>query len=94
MDIAAAADAIMRRRVLEDIYARMTPEERMFFAGTAERRQDKEEILQAVGRNREHLEKLAAHAEKDRWYTAFGSDVAANVLTTAGFWLLQKAFRK
>lgn len=44
--------------------------------------------------NQRHLERLVEHAERDRWYVAFGSDVAANVLTTAGFWLLQKLLTK
>lgn len=44
--------------------------------------------------NQQQLERLVKHAEKDRWYVAFGSDVAANVLTTAGFWLLQKLLAK
>ena len=44
--------------------------------------------------NQRHLERLVEHAERDRWYVAFGSDVAANVLTTAGFWLLQKLLAK
>lgn len=44
--------------------------------------------------NQQHLERLVRHAERDRWYVAFGSDVAANILTTAGFWLLQKLLAK
>lgn len=44
--------------------------------------------------NQRHLERLVEHAERDRWYVAFGSDVAANVLTAAGFWLLQKLLAK
>lgn len=44
--------------------------------------------------NQRHLERLVQHAERDRWYISFGSDVAANVLTTAGFWLLQKLLAK
>ena len=40
--------------------------------------------------NQSHLEHLVRHANRDRWYISFGSDVAANVLTTAGFWFLQK----
>jgi hypothetical protein len=44
--------------------------------------------------NQRHLERLVEHTERDRWYVAFGSDVAANVLTTAGFWLLKKILAK
>ena len=40
--------------------------------------------------NQRHLEQLVRHAGRDRWYVAFGSDVAANILTNAGFWLLQR----
>ena len=40
--------------------------------------------------NQQHLERLVEHANRDRWHVAFGSDVAANVLTTSAFWLLQK----
>ena len=40
--------------------------------------------------NQQHLERLVEHTNRDRWYVAFGSDVAANVLTTSAFWLLQK----
>ena len=44
--------------------------------------------------NQQHLERLVQHANRDRWYVAFGSAVAANVLTTSAFWLLQKLLAK
>ena len=44
--------------------------------------------------NQQHLQRIVNHINRDKWYVAFGSDVAANVLTTAGFWLLQKLFKK
>ena len=40
--------------------------------------------------NQRHLEQLIEQSSRNRWYVAFGSDVAANVLTTSAFWLLQK----
>ena len=54
------------------------------------------DICEQQGRHvtQQQLERLVKHAEKDRWYVAFGSDVAANELTTAGFWLLQKLLAK
>ena len=94
MDYAAAAQALMRRKLLEDMYERMTPEEKQLFVQMTMQNKTSGEILQAINRNRQHLERLVEHAEKDRWYTAFGSDVAANVLTTSAFWLLGKLFQK
>ena len=107
MDYAAAADALMRRKLLEEIYDKMTDEEKRIFAMMTMQNKSNDEILQAIqqrstsgrllptGRkNQQHLQHLVEHADRDQWYKAFGSDVAANVLTTSTFWLLSKLFAK
>ena len=94
MDYAAAADALMRRKMLEEIYGRMTDEEKRLFVMMTMQNRSNDEILQAIQQNQQHLEHLVEHADRDRWYTAFGSDVAANVLTTSAFWLLGKLVAK
>lgn len=91
MDYAAAADALMRRKLLEQMYDRMTDEEKRLFVMMTMQNRNNDEILQAI---QQHLEHLVEHADRDRWYTAFGSDVAANVLTTSAFWLLGKLVAK
>ena len=92
MGYRAAAEAVLRRRLLEEMYDRMTDEEKRLFAQMTMQQRSNAEILQAIGENRRHLERIAEHQQKERWYTAFGSDVAANVLTTSAFWLLGKLF--
>ena len=94
MDYAAAADALMRRKLLEEMYDRMTDEEKRLFAMLTMQDRSANEILRAIQQNQQHLQQLVEHADRDRWYTAFGSDVAANVLTTSAFWLLGKLFAK
>ncbi len=94
MGYAAAADALMRRKLLEEMYDRMTDEEKRLFAMMTMQNKSNDEILQAIRQNQQHLEHLVEKADRDRWYTAFGSDVAANVLTTSVFWLLGKLFAK
>ena len=94
MDYAAAADALMRRKLLEQMYDRMTDEEKRIFAMMTMQNKSNGEILQAIRQNQQHLEHLVEHADRDQWYVAFGSDVAANVLTTSAFWLLGKLFAK
>ena len=91
MDYAAVADALMRRKLLEQMYDRMTDEEKRLFVMMTMQNRSNDEILQAI---QQHLEHLVEHADRDRWYTAFGSDVAANVLTTSAFWLLGKLIAK
>ena len=94
MDYAAAADALMRKKLLEEMYGRMTDDEKRLFVRMTMQNRSSDEIMQAIQQNQQHLERLVEHAEKDRWYVAFGSDVAANVVTTSAFWLLGKLFSK
>lgn len=84
----------MRRKLLEQMYDRMTDEEKRLFAMMTMQNKSNSEILQAIQQNQQHLEHLVEHADRDQWYVAFGSDVAANVLTTSAFWLLGKLFAK
>ena len=87
-------NALARRMLIERIYDKMTDEEKRIFVLLSMQNKSNDEILQAIQQNQQHLEHLVEHADRDRWYTAFGSDVAANVLTTSAFWLLGKLFSK
>ena len=90
----SSTNAIARRMLLERIYDKMTDEEKRIFAMMTMQNKSNDEILQAIRQNQQHLERLVEHTERDKWYVAFGSDVAANVLTTSAFWLLGKLFAK
>ena len=100
-------NALARRMLLERIYDKMTDKEKRIFVLLSMQNKSNDEILQAIqqrstsgrllptGRkNQQHLQHLVEHADRNRWYTAFGSDVAANVLTTSAFWLLGKLFKR
>lgn len=87
-----STNAIARRMLLERIYEKMTDEEKRIFAIMAMQNNNNDEILRAIQQNQQHLQHLVEHADRDKWYVAFGSDVAANVLTTSAFWLLGKLF--
>lgn len=89
-----STDAIARRMLLERIYDKMTDEEKRIFVMMTMQNKSNDKILRAIQQNRQHLQRLVEHADRDKWYVAFGSDVAANVLTTSAFWLLGKIFTK
>jgi hypothetical protein len=86
--------SIARRMLLENIYNKMSEEEKRLFAVLSMQDKSNDDILRGIQQNQQHLERLVKHADKDKWYTAFGSDVAANVLTTAGFWALAKLLKR
>ena len=88
------SNAIARRYLLEKIYNQLSDEDKRTFVLMTMQDKSANDILQAIQQNRQHLERLVEHADRDRWYTAFGSDVAANVLTTSAFWIIGKLFSK
>ena len=60
---AAAADALMRRKLLEEMYDRMTDEEKRLFAMMTMQNKSNDEILQAIQQNQQHLQHLVEHAD-------------------------------
>ena len=89
-----STNAIARRMLLERIYDKMTDEEKRLFVLLSMQNRSNDEILQAIQQNQQRLQQLVEHANRDKWYVAFGSDVAANVLTNSASWLLGKLFKK
>jgi len=87
-------NAIARRYLLEKIYNQLSDEDKRTFVLMTMQDKSANDIMRAIQQNQQHLQHLVEKADRDRWYTAFGSDVAANVLTTSAFWLLQKLFNK
>lgn len=90
----SSTNAIARRMLLERIYDKMTDEEKHIFAMMTMQNKSNDEILRTIQQNQQHLQRLVEHADRDQWYKAFGSDVAANILTASAFWLLGKLFAK
>ena len=87
-------NAIARRYLLEKIYNQLSDEDKRTFVLMTMQDKSANDIMRAIQQNQQHLQHLVEKADRDRWYTAIGSDVAANVLTTSAFWLLGKLFSK
>lgn len=91
MDYAAAADALMRRRLLEEIYDRMTDEERKLFVQMAMQDRSSGEILQALQRQSAQLDDLRQRQQ------TFGEDFASNIAGNAAWdgavWLIRRLAR-
>jgi hypothetical protein len=92
MDYAAAADALMRRRLLEDIYDRMTDDEKKLFVQMTMQQRSTDDILKAIQQQSAQLQELRQHQQ------TFGQDFASNILGNAtwdgALWLLGKLFKR
>lgn len=91
MDYAAAADALMRQRLLEDIYDRMTDEEKKLFVQMTMQQRSTDEIIRALQQQSAQLQDLRSRQQ------TFGQDFASNILGNAtwdgAMWLLGKLLR-
>lgn len=91
MDYAAAAEALMRRRLLEDIYDRMTDEEKRLFIQMTMEGRSHTEIMQALQQQSAQLTRLQNTQQ------TFASDLTSNILGNAAWdgavWLIGRLAR-
>ena len=86
-----ALKALARRKLLEEIYNKMSDEEKRLFVQLTMQNASAEEIKAALARQQTQLERIE---RSQNWYVDFGSDVAANILTDSLIWITRKLFRK
>ena len=92
MDYAAAADALMRRKLLEDMYDRMTDEEKRLFVQMTMQQRSADEILAALQQQSAQLQDLRSRQQ------TFGQDFLSNILGNATWdgavWLFGKLLKR
>ena len=86
--------ALARRMLLERIYDKMTPEEQRLFVLMTMQNRSADDIMRAIQQNQQQLQHIVEHIDRDKWWVAFGSDVAANTLTSSVFWLLGRLLKR
>ena len=88
----------MRHRILKEMCERMTDEEKQNLVRIAMNKNQQQStdnmLLKEIRKNQQQLQQLIENTGRKQWYKAFGSDVAANVLTTSAFWFIQKMLAK
>lgn len=77
MDYAAAVEAMMRKKLLEDIYGRMTDEEKRLFVQMTLQQRSTDDILRALDGQSSQLQDLRRRQQ------TFGQDFASNILGNA-----------
>lgn len=85
---------LMRRKVLEELYDKMTPEDKRLFVQLTIQDKNHKEIIDALNTQNTKISKVSDKLERQSWITDFGSDVAANFFTDGLIWLLRKVIIK
>jgi SAM-dependent MidA family methyltransferase len=85
---------LVQRKIAEDIYGRMTDEERLQMELYLRQEYGHREIMEELRQQRAQMSQMARKMEKQSWVTDFGSDVAANFLTDGLIWLVRRLSRR
>lgn len=91
MDYAAAADALMRRKILEDIYDRMTDEEKRLFIQMTMEQKSAGDIMQALQQQSQKIDRL--QQTQQTFAQDFASNIAGNFLYGGVVWLARRLFK-
>lgn len=83
--------ALMRRRLLEQMYDSLSEEDKRLYVRLSMQDKDSQEILDAIRQQHRQLEEIQ---RKQNWLTDFGSDVAANFFTDGIIWLGTKLLKR
>lgn len=91
MDYAAAADALMRKKLLDDIYDRMTDDEKKLFVQMTMQQHSTDDILRTLQQQSAQLSQLQRNQQ------TFAQDFASNILGNAtwdgALWLMGKLLK-
>ena len=82
MNVGAAAESLMRRKLLERIYDRMTPDERRLFVQMTLQNRSHTEIMQALQQQSAKIDRL------QKTQQTFGEDFLSNVAGNGAYDLL------
>ena len=84
---------IMRKKLLEQMYDKMSDEEKKTFVYLTMQDKSHREIMDALKKQHEQINRVAQKVEKQNWTTDFLSDVGANVLTDS-LWAIGRILLK
>ena len=91
MDYAAAADALMRRKLLEEMYGRMTDDEKKLFVQMAMQQKSADDIMKAIGQQSSQLVDLGRRQQT--FPRDFLSNILGNATWDGAVWLVRRLAR-
>ena len=85
---------LMRRKLLEQMYDKMSDEEKRTFVQLTLQNKDHREIMDALQRQQAQISRVVEKVEKQSFALDFGSDILANFTTDGLIWLATKLFKR
>jgi hypothetical protein len=82
---------LMRRKLLEEVYEGLSPEDKRLFVQLTMQDKSWSEIAQALQQQQAQLKRIE---KNQNWAVDIGSDIAANFISDGLIWLGSKLFKK
>lgn len=92
MGYAEAAEALVRRRLLEEMYDRMTDDEKKLFVQMVMQQKSSDEIMKALQRQSAQIEDL--RRRQQTFGEDFASNIAGNLVYGGIVWLASRLLGK
>ena len=87
----STVEALLRRKLLEDIYDRMTDEEKRLFIQMSMQQKSAGEIMSALKDQQAQLADIKKHQQT--FASDFASNIAGNAVWDGLLWLTRRMFR-
>lgn len=85
---------LMRRKLLEEMYDNMSPEDKRMFAQLTMKNADHQEIMQALQKQHEAIGNIQENVNSHGWLADFSSNVAGNAVWDGAVWLVSRLIKK
>ena len=90
--MSSSAETLLRRRILEDIYDRMTDEEKKLFVRMTMQQRSTDEIMSALRQQQAQLSDI--RKRQQTFAEDFASNIAGNAVWDGLLWLARRMFRQ
>ena len=89
-----ASRALLRRKLLEEIYDGLTLEDKRIFVQMTLQDKNYTDILQALQRHEQQLIDVDKKVSRQTWFSDFSSNIAGNAVWDGAIWLFSKLLRR
>ena len=85
---------LMRRKLLEEIYDKLSPEDKRTFLQLTMEDKSRSEILQALQRQEHQIADVSKKVSSHSWLSDFSSNIAGNAIWDGLLWIGSRILRK
>ena len=84
---------LMRRKLLEEMYDKMSDEDKRTYAQLTMQDKDHHEIMQALNRQQSSMDDMQQQIGRHGWLSGFSSNIAGNAVWDGAVWVVSRLLK-